>query len=885
MFYGCSSLKYLDFSNFDTSSCQCIRSMFNGCTSITSINLSSFNTSKVTLMEQIFYNCINLVSLDLSSFYIDSLSMIDNLFFRCINLEFLNLEKATISYYKLNVYEDIIKNSEKNIVFCVDESNVSILNKLMEHNTCFTSTNDCTNWKYYQKKIVSELNMCVNSCTSTLYRFEFLGKCYIDCPFGTFSNNFLCYDCLESGKCKEITADDFKNQIIEQITLYLNSPNIINGSNFLAEILSSENINSEEDLQKGISSFDLGNCTNVLKKHYEIPEDENLVILNMDIKKIKNENDITDDNSFELGKSTQLIIYDSLYRKLDLSICKDDIKIFKYIGDADELDFDFAKFFASQGIDIFNVEDDFFSDICHPYDSYGGIDIALNDRKNEIYKNATFCQNGYKYNGVNYNTMAANCICDSEYLSEEYFNMTFESISFQVLKNTFMSGLFNFNLEVLKCHGLAFNKKILVKNIGFYCLLSMLIIQIIFFIIYYRKKLESIYQFILKLSHRKIKKPHKKDNINNDNNKKIDESTISKNKMKSTPPLRRTKTKQINKRDKGINSLLKKSKTISIKNLDNDLKNKLNSPITYDIKKNYELEENNEEKFNEKKKKKLANIDDKNFVHDIKSLKSDFKDKNQLEEHPKNSNELLKRKITKRINKENRKNLLDSLYDVQDMDYEEAIIYDKRGYIKMYCGYLLDTEIILGTFCNNNQLDLFIIKLSFLLFTFQICFFLNALFYTDKYISNVYFNNGILDIVYQLPKSIYSYIATLITTHLLKILSNSKNEFVKLMKGKYKHKTYINLINTKLAKLKNKLLIYFVLVFVFSLFFLYYTTAFCAVYRNSQTYWIIGCLESIGIDSLVSSIFSIFLALFRYISIKRRIKYCYIFTNIISMFI
>ena len=219
------------------------------------------------------------------------------------------------------------------------------------------------------------------------------------------------------------------------------------------------------------------------------------------------------------------------------------------------------------------------------------------------------------------------------------------------------------------------------------------------------------------------------------------------------------------------------------------------------------------------------------------------------------------------------------------MDYEEAIIYDKRSYLKMYSVYLLDTEIILATFCNNNQLDLFIIKLSFLLFTFQICFFLNGLFYTDKYISQVYFSNGVLDLVYQLPKSIYSYLATLITTHLLRIISNSKNELVKLMKGKHRYKTYMDLINVKLAKLKNKLLIYFVLVFIFSLLCLYYTTAFCAVYRNSQIYWVIGCLESIGIDSLVSSIFSIFLALFRYISIKKHIKYCYIFTNIISMFI
>ena len=52
----------------------------------------------------------------------------------------------------------------------------------------------------------------------------------------------------------------------------------------------------------------------------------------MDINKIKNESEIDVDNSFNYGKTFQLIIYDSSFRKLDLSICKDDIKIFKYIN-------------------------------------------------------------------------------------------------------------------------------------------------------------------------------------------------------------------------------------------------------------------------------------------------------------------------------------------------------------------------------------------------------------------------------------------------------------------------------------------------------------------------------------------------------------------------
>ena len=62
-------------------------------------------------------------------------------------------------------------------------------------------------------------------------------------------------------------------------------------------------------------------------------------------------------------------------------------------------------------------------------------------------------------------------------------------------------------------------------------------------------------------------------------------------------------------------------------------------------------------------------------------------------------------------------------------------------------GFLVDTQIIFGTFCTDNHLDLFVIKLSFFVFSFQISFFLNALFYTDDYISDAYHNDGVLNFI------------------------------------------------------------------------------------------------------------------------------------------
>ena len=79
--------------------------------------------------------------------------------------------------------------------------------------------------------------------------------------------------------------------------------------------------------------------------------------------------------------------------------------------------------------------------------------------------------------------------------------------------------------------------------------------------------------------------------------------------------------------------------------------------------------------------------------------------------------------IKYKVNKINIIKLSQTNCDIQDLSYEEAIIYDKRSFLRIYWSFLIDSQIILGTFFTDNNLDLFVIKLSFLVFTFQISFF------------------------------------------------------------------------------------------------------------------------------------------------------------------
>ena len=57
MFCGCSSLKELNISNFNTNNVTNMQYMFSGCSSLKELNLSNFNTINVTYMGCMFYGC------------------------------------------------------------------------------------------------------------------------------------------------------------------------------------------------------------------------------------------------------------------------------------------------------------------------------------------------------------------------------------------------------------------------------------------------------------------------------------------------------------------------------------------------------------------------------------------------------------------------------------------------------------------------------------------------------------------------------------------------------------------------------------------------------------------------------------------------------------
>ena len=65
----------------------------------------------------------------------------------------------------------------------------------------------------------------------------------------------------------------------------------------------------KEQLKNGISAIDLGNCSNTIKDYYKI---DDFIVVNMET---KNNETGANDNSLNIGKNTQIELYDYSGRK------------------------------------------------------------------------------------------------------------------------------------------------------------------------------------------------------------------------------------------------------------------------------------------------------------------------------------------------------------------------------------------------------------------------------------------------------------------------------------------------------------------------------------------------------------------------------------------
>ena len=85
MFSGCKNIKYIHFTNFNTSNVNNMSSMFSGCKSLNSLpDISNWNTSNVNNMRAMFNQCKSLNSLpDISKWNTSNVNDMSRMFSGC----------------------------------------------------------------------------------------------------------------------------------------------------------------------------------------------------------------------------------------------------------------------------------------------------------------------------------------------------------------------------------------------------------------------------------------------------------------------------------------------------------------------------------------------------------------------------------------------------------------------------------------------------------------------------------------------------------------------------------------------------------------------------------------------------------------------------------
>jgi hypothetical protein len=251
-----------------------------------------------------------------------------------------------------------------------------------------------------------------------------------------------------------------------------------------------------------------------------------------------------------------------------------------------------------------------------------------------------------------------------------------------------------------------------------------------------------------------------------------------------------------------------------------------------------------------------------------------------------NINKKYKTKKRKNIKKNNNNNKNIKYIDEEfnRMDYEEAIISDQRTYWQYYYSLLKKKHMIILTFIANNDYNVFILKFSLFIISLILFFALNTLFFRDSSMQQIFIDQGKFRLIYQIPQILYSTLISSIMTFILKQLSLSQNELIKIKKESDKAKSK-KIANQSKKNLRIKLYVFFILALLLITFCWYYVTAFGAVYPNTQIYLLEDTLLSFLLSMIYPFAYNLIPGLFRMPSLKakkRDKKWMYDFSGILS---
>ena len=248
---------------------------------------------------------------------------------------------------------------------------------------------------------------------------------------------------------------------------------------------------SGQQIESKASIIDLSQCETLLKKKYNLPSEESLVLLKGEFPFELPEKYITNQIAYQLFSTSIGAFLPLIYCK-EAGISTNIWNLFKsnYVKPS------FAFRTASATADNYNVFDPnspFYNDICTPFTNENGNDVLLDERKLDYFTTENnLCEEGCQFLGYNEETKWFNCKCEIKSKSSDISQ--YEIKPMEIPEDFYKRGSGYSNIEIFKCSSLVFSAKGQKANIGSYILMACfagLVGMIVLYFLKGKKKFEE----------------------------------------------------------------------------------------------------------------------------------------------------------------------------------------------------------------------------------------------------------------------------------------------------------------------------------------------------------------------------------------------------------
>ena len=221
-------------------------------------------------------------------------------------------------------------------------------------------------------------------------------------------------------------------------------------------------------------------------------------------------------------------------------------------------------------------------------------------------------------------------------------------------------------------------------------------------------------------------------------------------------------------------------------------------------------------------------------------------------------------------------------YELNNLSYDEALLYETRTYWEYYLSLLKTKHLIIFTFYTKTDYNSKPLKIILFLISFALFYTVNALFFNDSTMHQIYEDEGSFNFIYQIPQILYSTIISTAIKMIVSFLSLTEKDFIKI-KSKKSKKIALEEFNLILKRINKKCIIFFSLSYLFIIFFWYYLSCFCAVYKNTQVYLIKDTVISFATSLLYPFPINLIPGLLRMPALKYKKKCLYIISTFVAL--